>query len=134
MPAPVVNMFDVADYDGQILHAAKLLREGKVVVVPTETVYGAAALLKQPAAVKQLKSLRPGAEDKPLTVHLADRRDAAKLLGAVGDIGQRMMKKLWPGPMWRPFAVLAKPSPRCATAVPFFAATAAQVPVKLGGA
>ena len=96
---------EAADYEEQILRAAALLREGKLVVVPTETVYGAAGLLRQPAAVERLKALRPDAAGKPLTVHLADRRDAAQLLGPVSELGQRMMKKLWPGPVGLLFEV-----------------------------
>ena len=98
MPAPVINI-DAGDYEQQILRAAELLRQGKLVVLPTETVYGAAALLKVPQAVDRLKALRPDAPGKPLIVHLADRKDAGKFLGPVSDLGHRMMKKLWPGPV-----------------------------------
>jgi protein-tyrosine phosphatase len=104
MPAPVVNI-DAGDYEQQILRAADFLREGKVVVLPTETVYGAAGLLRLPAATTRLRALRPDAVGKPLTVHLADRKDAAKFLGPVGELGQRMMKKLWPGPVGLLFEV-----------------------------
>ncbi len=99
MPAEVVNIFETGNYEQQILRAAEWLRQGKLVVLPTETVYGAAALLRQSSAISRLKAMRPDAMDKPLTVHLARRDDADQFLGPVGEIGRRMMKKLWPGPV-----------------------------------
>ena len=44
MSAPLVPIFDVRDYEAQILRAADLLKSGKLVVIPTETVYGAAGI------------------------------------------------------------------------------------------
>lgn len=105
MSAPIVNIFEVGDYEQQILRAAELLRDAKLVVLPTETVYGAAALLRKPSAINRLKAMRPDAVGKPLTVHLAYRDDAEKFLGPVGEIGRRMMKKLWPGPVGLLFEV-----------------------------
>lgn len=98
-------MFDARDYDGEIRRAADWLRDGKVVVLPTETVYGAAAVLTQSDAVARLRSLRPDPSAKPLTIHLPTRADAAKYLGPINDLGQRMMKKLWPGPVGLMFDV-----------------------------
>src|SRR5258708_29088333 len=105
MATPLVNIFDVGDYDEQIRRAAQMLRDGQVVVLPTETVYGAAALLSQGRAINRLKSLRPDGAGKPLTVHLADRSEALKFLDTVGDLGKRMMRKLWPGPVGLMFDV-----------------------------
>ena len=106
MPAPVVNI-DIGDYEQHILRAAELLRQGMLVVIPTETVYGAAALLRQRGAVERLKKLRADTADKPLTIHLADGKAALKFLGHVGELGHRMMKKLWPGPVGLMFEVPA---------------------------
>jgi protein-tyrosine phosphatase len=108
MPANVVNIYDVRDYDAEILRAADLLKQGKVVVLPTETVYGAAGLLKQTSATQRLKALRAGGDSKPLTVHLADGRQAARFLGPLNDLGRRMIKKLWPGPVGLLFEVPAE--------------------------
>src|SRR5438067_1534332 len=48
--APIVPIFSTGDYDGQIRRAAELLRAGGLVLLPTETVYGAAGLLAHPGA------------------------------------------------------------------------------------
>lgn len=99
-------MFDVPDYDAQVARAAGLLRDGGVVVIPTETVYGAAGVLTQAKAVKRLNELR-GDASRPLTVHLAKRQDAERYIGKQNDIARRLMKKLWPGPVGLMFDVPA---------------------------
>ncbi len=105
MAAPVVPIFEIGDYDGQVTRAVELLGSGGVVVLPTETVYGAAGRLDQPQTVARLKGIRNGSEGKPFTIHLARREDAKRYIGDPGDIGVRLMKKLWPGPVALTFDV-----------------------------
>jgi protein-tyrosine phosphatase len=108
----VVNIFEVGDYETQVARAAESLRAGGVVVLPTETVYGAAGLINQRQGNARLRALRNGGqsgETKPFTVHLADPKQGARFVGAVTELGQRMMRKLWPGPVALLFDV---PAPR----------------------
>ncbi|MGH7215592.1 MAG: Sua5/YciO/YrdC/YwlC family protein [Tepidisphaeraceae bacterium] len=101
-----VPIYDVQDFDAQLANVAELLRGGGVVVLPTETVYGAAGLLNQPMARDRLRALRgAGGEGRPFTVHLARRDDAYKYLDPVNELGRRMIKKLWPGPLALTFDV-----------------------------
>src|SRR3954469_18876024 len=100
MATPVVNIFEVGDYDAQILRARDQLRGGGLVVLPTETVYGAAGVLTNDAARQRLGALPgSGGEGTPFTIHLARVSDAGRYLGTVSDFGQRLMRKLWPGPV-----------------------------------
>jgi len=106
--APVVSIFDVGDYDEQVGRAVTLLREGGVVVLPTETIYGAAGVLGNDKAMTRLKAIRGAAgAGKPLTIHLARREQAMRYIGEVSEVGQRLMKKLWPGPVALQFDVPA---------------------------
>src|SRR5947209_8402818 len=105
MGAEVIQIFDVGDYDEQIHRAAQILKSGGIVVLPTETVYGAAAVLNQAKGLLNLRGLPPQAAPKPLTIHLAHRDDAKRYLGPTNDLAQRMMKKLWPGPVAMMFDV-----------------------------
>ena len=107
MPTEVVHMFDVPDYDAQVAKGAAALKNGGVVVLPTETVYGAAALLTQSDALARLSQLRGGETSKPVTVHLAGRQEAGRYLGKTSDYANRLMKKLWPGPVGLLFDVPA---------------------------
>ena len=76
-----------------------------MVVLPTETVYGAAARLDVSKGIDRLRALPPAADAKPLVIHLAHRDEATKFVGEVGDLGRRMMRKLWPGPVALVFEV-----------------------------
>jgi L-threonylcarbamoyladenylate synthase len=99
MPTTLVPIFEIADYDEQIEHAAKVLNDGGIVVLPTETVYGAAGVPTNADALSRLKAIRSGGDEKPLTIHLAHRDQAMRFLGPVGELSKRMMTKLWPGPV-----------------------------------
>ena len=50
MTAPVISIFSAGDYDAQVQRGAEVLQAGGLVVLPTETVYGAAGLLTHPDA------------------------------------------------------------------------------------
>jgi L-threonylcarbamoyladenylate synthase len=104
MSASVVSIFEIADYAEQVRNAAQMIQDGKIVVLPTETVYGAAGLVSNPQALERLKGIR-GEVDQPFTIHLSRCEDANQYLGEVSDLGKRMMKKLWPGPVGIQFDV-----------------------------
>lgn len=109
MSGETISILDARDYDGVIANAADQLRAGKLVILPTETVYGTFAALTVPAATQRLRGLRAAPEDPtPLTLHLAHRDQAAAFLGPVSDLGRRMMQKLWPGPVSLCFDVPAE--------------------------
>jgi protein-tyrosine phosphatase len=99
MAATIVKILEATDYASRVQEAAQVLESGGIVVLPTETVYGAAGALTCGDAVRRLRSLRVGEAEKPFTVHLAEPSAAARYLGDVGELGQRMMRKLWPGPV-----------------------------------
>ena len=92
---------DLAQVAGE---AAEALSRGELIVVPTETVYGVAAKPNVPAAAARLSELRRRATS-PLTPHVPDAQGAATFLGEVSQLGQRLMAKLWPGPVALTFDV-----------------------------
>lgn len=107
-------MFSVPDYRAEVERAAALLREGGLVVVPTETVYGVAAVASNPEAIRKIRQLRnpvgpsgaAAAEPAtPLTPHLAQPAAAERYLPAPSELARRMMNKLWPGPVALTFDV-----------------------------
>ena len=107
MAAPIVHIFEAGGYETEIRRGTELLASGGVVVLPTETVYGAAGLVNNPASRARLAALR-GADDKPFTVHVARREDARRYLGSLNEFGERMLRKLWPGPVGLIFDVPAE--------------------------
>ena len=115
MPAALVSIFDAVDYDAEVARSSEILNSGGVVVLPTETVYGAAGRLDRPAAKARLLALRNSGDTKPMTIHLAHREDALHYIGAVNDLGQRLMRKLWPGPVGLIFDVTPERQAEVAT-------------------
>jgi len=101
-----VQVFDSPEYAQHVRKAVGLLRSGSLVVLPTETVYGAAGVLNLPASLRRLRDLR-GVEGKPFTIHVSRASDAKAYLGEIGELGARMMRKLWPGPVALTFEVPA---------------------------
>jgi len=118
MPATVVRIYESSDYNASIKQASDILRDGGVVVLPTETLYGAACAITSAAGLDRLRKLRgnPGGESGgPFTVHVAKREDALPFLGTVSDYARRVMSKLWPGPVALQFDV--QPEHRAKVAV-----------------
>jgi L-threonylcarbamoyladenylate synthase len=110
MPVPVVSIYDAPDLEGAFDRGADLLNGGGIVVLPTETVYGAAGRLDLPEARPRLRALRgddEGSVAKPFTIHVPDAADAARYLGPITPLGERLMRKLWPGPVGLSFDVPA---------------------------
>lgn len=107
MAAPIVHIFDIGDYESQIRRGVDLLRSGGVVVLPTETVYGAAGRVDAAASRARLSQLR-GETGKPFTVHVARREDARRYLPDLNEFADRLLRKLWPGPVGLVFDVPAE--------------------------
>ncbi|MEH6714655.1 L-threonylcarbamoyladenylate synthase [Parasphingorhabdus flavimaris] len=78
--------------------AVARLREGGLVAVPTETVYGLAADSTNAAAVAEIYRTKGRPDFNPLIVHAADL-DSARTLGQFGDLATRFAEALWPGPL-----------------------------------
>jgi L-threonylcarbamoyladenylate synthase len=107
MSLPVVSIFEGA-YEAHIRLAAERLRAGALVVLPTETVYGAVAALDRPDALARLRQLRPTEQSHPFIPHLARPGDSGRFLGPLSEFGQRCVRKLWPGPVALVFDVPAE--------------------------
>ena len=108
MPVPIISIFSGGEYLAQVARGAQVLKEGGLVVLPTETVHGAAGLLTRPPALARLRALRGDASDRPFTIHLAQPADAYRYIDPVNEYRERLIKKLWPGPVGLMFEVSAE--------------------------
>ena len=108
MAVPILSIFAGGDYEKHVARGAQVLREGGIVVLPTETVYGAAGVLTRPESRQRLHELRGDHGSRPFTIHLANPSDAHQYLDEPSDYGQRLMRKLWPGPVALSFDVSAE--------------------------
>jgi L-threonylcarbamoyladenylate synthase len=84
---------------GEIDRAAKLLRAGRLVVFPTETVYGLGANALDLEAVARIYAVKRRPATSPLIVHVASIDMAQSLVEAWPDTADRLTKKFWPGPL-----------------------------------
>lgn len=76
--------------------AATLINKGEVVAVPTETVYGLAASLDHPSAIRKIFSLKKRPCDNPLIVHISRLSQLKNLVASMPPHFHKL-KKLWPG-------------------------------------
>lgn len=98
MSFEVQKIFETPDPGAVIQRAVDLLNAGELVILPTETVYGAAARLDRPKAVEAFRKLR-GDVKNPFTIHVPSASRARDLVGTLSELGLRMTQKLWPGPV-----------------------------------
>jgi tRNA threonylcarbamoyl adenosine modification protein (Sua5/YciO/YrdC/YwlC family) len=92
---PTISVDDPAALD----RASGVLQGGGTVVLPTDTVYGLAALPSVPGATDALFALKGRSSDQPLAVLVADADAALALVEPVGSTVHRWMAERWPGPL-----------------------------------
>ncbi|MDR1001912.1 MAG: threonylcarbamoyl-AMP synthase [Oscillospiraceae bacterium] len=79
--------------------AGQLLREGQLVGLPTETVYGLAANALLPEAVTEIFKVKGRPQDNPLIVHIADVNDIYLLVEDFPESARKLAERFWPGPL-----------------------------------
>ncbi|RRS07056.1 threonylcarbamoyl-AMP synthase [Pseudoalteromonas sp. J010] len=82
-----------------VTQAAELARDGQLVAVPTETVYGLAADANQPNAVKKIFAAKGRPADHPLIVHVADKSLVTQWAETLPDYFDALADAFWPGPL-----------------------------------
>ena len=82
-----------------IAAAARAVRSGALLGLPTETVYGLAADASSDAAVAQIFAAKGRPSDHPLIVHVADAAGIAHFASDVPAFAQKLVDAYWPGPL-----------------------------------
>ena len=80
-----------------ISHAAELLKNGEIVAIPTETVYGLAANSLNPAAIEKIFVAKGRPRDNPLIVHVSDLEMARGLGLEIIPLAERLAERFWAG-------------------------------------
>jgi L-threonylcarbamoyladenylate synthase len=96
----------------RIRRAAALIREGKLVAFPTETVYGLGANALDAEAVEKIFRVKGRPSTSPLIVHVASREAARALTTEWPDGAETLARKFWPGPL-----TLVLPKRNCIPAI-----------------
>src|SRR4030095_968216 len=79
--------------------AAALLLNGKVVAVPTETVYGLAAIATLPAAVAKIFEIKNRPADNPLICHFYNTDQIRKYVKSIPGNTEKLLQQFSPGPV-----------------------------------
>ena len=85
--------------DASVQAAALALQQGKLLGLPTETVYGLAADSDNDAAVAQIFTAKGRPANHPLIVHVADAAAITRYAKEVPVFAQQLIDAFWPGPL-----------------------------------
>ncbi|MFP4549707.1 MAG: L-threonylcarbamoyladenylate synthase [Spirochaetales bacterium] len=109
------SRIDKFDTNRRIQLAADALRQGELVVFPTETVYGVGANALDEDAVRRIFEAKGRPPDNPLIVHLHDRAQLASVVATVPPLATALFDAFSPGPLTLVLPV-AKDVPKLVTA------------------
>ncbi|MBQ6797890.1 MAG: threonylcarbamoyl-AMP synthase [Oscillospiraceae bacterium] len=79
--------------------AAKLLLEGRLVAIPTETVYGLGANALDESATAKIFEAKGRPQDNPLIIHIADPEDLDRWCRDIPEAARKLAARFWPGPL-----------------------------------
>jgi protein-tyrosine phosphatase len=89
-----------ADDSRDVVHrAVQALAEGKLVAMPTETVYGLAASALDGRAIDRLLDAKRRSAGKALTLAIRSADDVLDYVPTLSPLGRRLARRCWPGPV-----------------------------------
>ena len=83
-------------YKKELIKAVNFIKQGKVLVCPTDTVYGLIADATNKKAVERLFKIKGRKLNKPVPIFVKDI-NAAKKLAFIDENQEKFLKKVWPG-------------------------------------
>jgi len=96
----IVKSLDRKQIDMEIIEeASQLLREGKMVAFPTETVYGLGADGLDANAAAHIYEAKGRPSDNPLIIHIAAVEQLETLTAEVPRSAKKLIEAFWPGPL-----------------------------------
>ncbi len=99
MGTDVITVNAGGDWSEALQQAVACLRDGGLVVFPTETVYGVAARLDDEHALQRLTEVKGRSDTKPFTVHIGSPSSAEQYVPKLSATADRFIRKGWPGPI-----------------------------------
>ncbi len=83
----------------QIAYCAKIIRQGGLVIFPTETVYGIAADFNNPKAMARLREVKRRSPQKPFAIMIPQKGLIANYTSTTDPKVYKLIDQYWPGPL-----------------------------------
>lgn len=98
--ADILHMNGDPEHDAHhVARAAKVITDGGIVAIPTETVYGLAADALNPSAIQKIYDAKGRPSTNPLIIHVTSIEQAKALSSAWPVVAQNLAEAFWPGPL-----------------------------------
>ena len=94
-----MNTVLLSDSNNELEKASDLIRNGEIVGIPTETVYGLGADASNANAVRKIFEAKGRPADNPLIVHLADFSQAKDFTTYIPELAYELAERFCPGPL-----------------------------------
>ena len=101
----------MAEIGTDISHAAALLRAGKLVAVPTDTVYGLAGHAQKTETLEEIFRVKKRPQDKPLIAQVDHIEKAIGFVKSIPNHARTLAEKYWPGALTLIFEATQEVSP-----------------------
>ncbi|MBI3593993.1 MAG: threonylcarbamoyl-AMP synthase [Nitrospirae bacterium] len=109
MPVEILKL-DPAHADSSLKEAATLISQGKVIIYPTDTLYGIGAAIGNEAAVSKVFQIKKREFDKPILILIEKPVDLEPLVMDISSKALELMARYWPGPLTLVFKASEKVS------------------------
>jgi tRNA threonylcarbamoyl adenosine modification protein (Sua5/YciO/YrdC/YwlC family) len=99
MPPIVIDVRNAEDRRDVVHRAVQALAEGKIIAIPTETVYGLAASAVRADAVDKLLEVKGRAANNPMALAIKRAEEAPDFVPDMSPLARRLARRCWPGPV-----------------------------------
>ncbi len=99
MNTVILQTHTAALFDAAVAHAVRLLRDGQLVALPTETVYGLAANAWDAGAVSRIFEIKGRPAHNPIIVHVAGLEMGRRCVTDWPAMANTLARAFWPGPL-----------------------------------
>ncbi len=94
-----IKVDGVGARDGALAQAVRAIRDGGIVAVPTDTLYGLAVDPFRADAVARVLAVKGRSVERALPLIAADAAQLSVCIGALGLMARRLAVRFWPGPL-----------------------------------
>lgn len=99
MKTKLIQIDQTKELDPQLMEAAEVIRNGGLVGIPTETVYGLGANALDASASAKIYAAKGRPSDNPLIAHISCMDELPALVSEIPEAGRKLAEAYWPGPL-----------------------------------